>query len=273
MNWEGVICCRLQYRCRGTTLPNRAHQSLLQTWIETVSGSPTSPWIHDLDLSVSEHTLTCHVKSNKASRSFTHLSTSAKVRLKIGMKRVCLLGPVNTSPGLTLKMCMPASPRSAGFWDSGGRVTRPTCEDAAALVCLLLPFDPLIHSGRIVWMISFTFLVQVTQEFLDILLGLSVHPCLIGRCVMANPPCCEDRSRTHDACNASSFKASRSTYFRSRSIPSPSSSPPTHRISPSHPSIDRAPLPTHACPISTLAWRQLRWITHTYAIIHVHPLH
>ena len=35
-------------------------------------------------------------------------------------------------------------------------------------------FHPLIHSGRMSWIISFTFLVQATQEFLDILLGLSV---------------------------------------------------------------------------------------------------
>ena len=36
------------------------------------------------------------------------------------------------------------------------------------MVCLqllLLPFHPLIHSGRVAWMISFTFLVQATQEF------------------------------------------------------------------------------------------------------------
>jgi len=45
---------------------------------------------------------------------------------------------------------------------------------------------------------------------------------------------------------------------------------------PSHPSIYPMPLPTQPkpriCLISTLAWRQLCWITHTYAIIHAHPL-
>ena len=62
------------------------------------------------------------------------------------------------------------------------------------------PFHPLIHSGRMTWMISFTFLVQATSISSSPRLS---RPCLIGWRVMANPPCCEDRSRTHDACNAS----------------------------------------------------------------------
>jgi len=90
------------------------------------------------------------------------------------IRRVCLLGPVNASPTLTVKMRTPASPRTGCLvLDSGARVQLAR----TAVVCLqllLLPFHTLIHSGRIAWMISFTFLVQATQVFLDILLGLSV---------------------------------------------------------------------------------------------------
>jgi len=77
-NREGVICCRLQCRCRGTTLPNRAHQSLSWTWIETVSGSPTPPWIHELGLSVSEHALTCQVQQGLSKvHALVHLREGA----------------------------------------------------------------------------------------------------------------------------------------------------------------------------------------------------
>jgi len=48
--------------------------------------------------------------------------------------------------------------------------------------------------------ISFTYLVQATSISSSACLSRS---CLIGWRVMANPPCCEDQSRTHDACNAS----------------------------------------------------------------------
>jgi len=79
------------------------------------------------------------------------------------MKCVCFLVPVNASPGLTLNMRTPASPRTGclvlGLWVQLART---------AFVCLqllLVPFHPLIHSGRMAWMISFTFLVQATQEF------------------------------------------------------------------------------------------------------------
>jgi len=45
------------------------------------------------------------------------------------IRRVCLLGPVNASPALTVKMCTLASPRTGclllGLWGS-----RPTCEDS-----------------------------------------------------------------------------------------------------------------------------------------------
>jgi len=122
---------------------------------------------------------------------------------------------------------------------------------------LLLPFHPLIHSGKMAWMISFTFLVQATQVFL---LGLSAVPSLPdwmpchGKSSLLQGPV-----SYNNACNASRLAShllpvsqhSLSVLF-----------PPEPPYTASYPSSYRTPLPTHVCPISTLAWRQLRWLTH-----------
>jgi len=126
------------------------------------------------------------------------------------------------------------------------------------LVCLQLllpPFHPLIHSGRMTWMISFTFLVYATQVFLDILLAS----------VLSLP----DRMACHG--KSSVLRGPVSYTRRLRCLPfhllliSQHSIPPLFlpepSIPPSHPSNYRTPLPTQpkprVCLISKLAWRQL----------------
>ena len=72
------------------------------------------------------------------------------------------------------------------------------------MVCLqflLLPFHPLIHSGRMTWMISFTFQVQATQVFLDILLDPSVSSLADRTACHGKSSLLRGRSRTHDTCN------------------------------------------------------------------------
>jgi len=126
------------------------------------------------------------------------------------------LGPVDASPSLTprhIRQYEPATRTGSttntveldtwiwGLWGSSDTSNSrgQLWYVSSSSYC---PFHPLIHSGRMTWMVSFAFLVQATQVFLGILLTLS-RPCLIGWRVKANPRCCEDRSRTHDACHAS----------------------------------------------------------------------
>jgi len=147
-----------------TTLPNRAHQSLSRTWIETVSGSPTTPWIHDLDLS--EHALTCQACQVQQGLSKLHALVHLRKGATENRDEACLPSRIRKREPHSASQNAYAGKSKNWMRDSGARVTRPTCEDTAALVCLqllLLPFHPLIHSGRISWMISFTFLVPATS--------------------------------------------------------------------------------------------------------------
>ena len=125
-NREGTDFCLPQTTSSWrTSLLNRARQRFSRTWTKTVSLHP----------GCRTHSYSTVHASNKASQSFTHaLSTSEGAESEqlfsdaslfsreIGMRRVCLLA----SRTLTLKMPWPSPKLDNWFWDSGGRVTRPT---------------------------------------------------------------------------------------------------------------------------------------------------
>jgi len=104
-----------------------------------------------------------------------------------------------------------ASPRT-GCWDSGACVTPPTCDDSfgmspAPLTALSSTYplwqnlvDDLLHFSS----------TSYSGSSISSSTCLS-RPCLIAWRVMANPPCCEDRSRTHGACNPSRARPHAST--------------------------------------------------------------
>jgi len=143
------------------------------------------------------------------------------------------------------------------------------------LVCLqllVLPFHPFIHSGRMTWMISFTFLVQATQLFLDILLDPSV-------------PSLPNRTACHG--KSSLLRGPVSYTRRLRCLPFHLllisrhflflfflSEPPYTAIA----SFKLLNTLTDATKVSCMLHLDaglaptLCWITHTYAIIHVHLL-
>ena len=132
----------------------------------------------------------------------------------------------------------------------------PTCEDSFGMSPAPTALHPLMHSGRMMWMISFTFLVQATQVFLDILLDLSVLS-------LPNRTACHGKSSMLRG-PASYTRRLRCLTFHLLLISQHFLFllfPPSHHIPPSHPSSYRTPLPTQpkprVCLISTLAWCQL----------------
>jgi len=75
---------------------------------------------------------------------------------ELGMRRVCLLRPVNASSNPTLKTRTPAWPsRRTGYsvWNS---VTHPTCESSLGMSSVpRTVYSLLIHSCRMTWMAAF----------------------------------------------------------------------------------------------------------------------
>jgi len=143
-----------QPRRRRTTLPNRAHQSLSRTWIETVYGSPTPGWIYDLDLSVLEHALTCQVQQGLSRlHALVHLHEGATENRDEAHL------PSRTRQREPHSDSQNAYASKSKDWMLGFETLGPTCEDRVRFQLLILPFHLLIHSDRMAWMISFTFLV------------------------------------------------------------------------------------------------------------------
>ena len=213
-NREGAgLSFNVDVEVRGTTLPNRAHQSLSRTWIETVSGSLATPWIHP---SVSERALTCQIQQGLSKlHALVHLRKGATKN----QDEACL--PSRTRQRKPHSQNLYASKSKnwmLGLWGSsdasnlrGQRwyVSRSSYS-----------FHPLIHSGRMLWTISFTFLVQATQEFHPDLSVPSLPDWMAchGKSSLLRGPVPYTR-------RLQCINASRSTYFRSCSIPSSSSSP------------------------------------------------